>query len=123
MHSTRLQFIKAKFLPSVKYFSPIMPYIRKKIGSAESTAVAQTMLNSSHINILRIDESAFNAAFHISKMYDSLSYTDATVVVLVKNLKIRYLISFDSQFDGIKDVTRLSDLPSDLDAFTSNPRK
>ncbi len=104
-------------------FDEIVTYIRKKIGSIASTTVAEKMLNSPHINILRVDESVFNAAFHIFKMYDTLSFTDATVVVLVKNLQIRHLISFDSQFDGIKDVTRLSDLPSDLDAFTSNPRK
>ncbi|MHA1745163.1 MAG: type II toxin-antitoxin system VapC family toxin [Promethearchaeota archaeon] len=91
-------------------FDEVTTYIRKKISPEASILVAEAMLNSQQIEIIFVSEKFFNASYHIFKMYDQLSFTDASIVVLMKNRKISYLYSFDSGFDSIKDIRRLIDV-------------
>ncbi|MHA1522103.1 MAG: PIN domain-containing protein, partial [Promethearchaeota archaeon] len=72
--------------------------------------VSEAILNSPNLNILYMDERQFNATFHIFKRYDDLSFTDSSIVVMMKNAQISYLFSFDSDFDGINGIRRLPEL-------------
>jgi len=91
-------------------FNEVVTYIRKKINANASNQAANALLDSEHVMIANIDETSFIAAFHVFQGYDALSFTDATTVVLMKNLKVKTLFSFDSGFDGINDVQRLDQL-------------
>ena len=68
------------------------------------------MLDSLLIETIFMSENYFNATYHIFKMYDQLSFTDASIVVIMKNNQISYLYSFDSGFDSVKEIRRLIDV-------------
>ena len=91
-------------------FNEVVIYIRKKIGCKESIETANSLLNSYNLRIIYVDQSIFNASYHIFQRYDQLSFTDSTIVVIMKNLKIKTLFSFDSGFDGIKDISRFIEI-------------
>jgi len=89
-------------------FDEVTTYIKKKISPEASILVAEAMLDSQNIEIIFMDEKIFNASYHIFKMYDRLSFTDASIVVIMKNRKIKLLYSFDSGFDSVKEIQRLN---------------
>ena len=91
-------------------FNEVVTYIRKKIGIKESIETANALLNSYNIRIIYVDQAIFNASYHIFQRYDQLNFTDSTIVVIMKNLKIKNLFSFDSGFDGIKDISRIIEI-------------
>ena len=89
-------------------FEEVTTYIKKKISPEASILVVEAMLDSQNIEIIFMNEKSFNASYHIFKMYDRLSFTDASIVVMMKNRKIQYLYSFDSGFDSVKEIQRLN---------------
>ena len=91
-------------------FDEVTTYIRKKISPEASILVAEAMLDSLLIETIFMSEKYFNATYHIFKMYDQLSFTDASIVVIMKNNQISYLYSFDSGFDSVKEIRRLIDV-------------
>ncbi|HMF34804.1 MAG TPA: PIN domain-containing protein [Candidatus Lokiarchaeia archaeon] len=96
---------------SNQIFNEVVTFVRKRFGFDASNRAAEAMINSPHVATRMIDEKAFNAAYHIFQLYERLSFTDAAMVVIMKNEGIRFLFSFDSDFDGIKDIVRLADIP------------
>ncbi|MHA2017850.1 MAG: type II toxin-antitoxin system VapC family toxin [Promethearchaeota archaeon] len=88
-------------------FDEVTTYIRKKINQEASILVAEAMLDSQNIEIIFMNEKIFNASYHIFKMYDRLSFTDSSIVVIMKNMGIQFLYSFDEGFDNIKEIKRL----------------
>jgi predicted nucleic acid-binding protein len=92
-------------------FNEVVTYTRKKLGSEVSLKIATALLDSSHLKIIMVEESVFMSSFHIFQKYDLLSFTDANIVVVMKNLKIKHLFSFDSGFDSVKDILRLESIP------------
>ncbi len=92
-------------------FNEVVTYTRKKLGSEVSLRIAAALLDSSHVRIITIEESVFMSSFHIFQKYDALSFTDANIVVVMKNLRIKHLFSFDSGFDSVNDILRLESLP------------
>ena len=93
----------SKIFISDYIFDEVVTYIRKKIGSNASNEIAQILLESPYVSIQVIERTTFNASYHIFRLYDQLSFTDATTIVLIKNQKIHYLLSFDS--DLVKIIT------------------
>jgi predicted nucleic acid-binding protein len=91
-------------------FNEVVTYTRKKLGFEVSLKIANALLDSSHVKMLVVDESMFMSSFHIFQKYDALSFTDANIVVVMKNLRLKWLYSFDSGFDGVKKITRLESL-------------
>jgi len=90
-------------------FDEVLTYVRKKMRASTSIKVANAMLDSPNLRIIHVDEFTFHASFHVFQIYEKLSFTDATTVVLLKNNDIKNLFSFDSGFDGIKDINRLTE--------------
>lgn len=90
-------------------FDEVVTYIRKKIGSVESVETANSLLDSPNVKLVFIDDTIFQASYHIFQKYEMLSFTDATTIVIMKNLKMKDLFSFDAGFDGIKDISRRSE--------------
>ncbi len=88
-------------------FDEVTTYIKKKISPEASILVAEAMLDSQNIEIIFMNEKLFNASYHIFKMYNRLNFTDASIVVIMKNRKIKFLYSFDSGFNSVKEIQRL----------------
>lgn len=57
----------------------------------------------SFVKLVRVDERNFAEALRIfaTRKFESLSFTDHTILVQLKELKIDNLVSFDSAFDGL----------------------
>jgi len=91
-------------------FDEVVTYIQKKIGSAESSQISQLMIDSPRIKILFMNENIFNATYHVFRSYRQLSFTDASIIVMMKNNNINYIFSFDKNFDGIHDISRIVDV-------------
>ena len=49
----------------------------------------------------------FARAVELFETYDELAFGDATIVAYIEREEIEYLYSFDDDFDGIGDFTRL----------------
>ena len=88
-------------------FNEVVTYCRKKIGFDKSKEIAEKLLNSFDIQIIYTDKATFNASYHIFQIYPNLSFTDASLVVIMENNNIPYIYSFDSGFDVVKVIHRL----------------
>lgn len=88
-------------------FSEVVTYIRRKVGKMQSSEVARMLLDSERVEIRFVDEHTFSAAYHLFERYPDLSFTDAASVVMMKDLGIRQIISFDRGFDSVRDIVRL----------------
>jgi len=93
-------------------FNEVVTYVRKKIDFNASVQAANALLDSNNIEFINVDNSTFNSSIHIFQKYDQLSFTDASIVVIMKNSNVKVLYSFDSGFDGINDIHRLDKLQS-----------
>jgi len=93
-------------------FNEVVTYIRKKIDFNASVQASNALLDSNNIKIINVDDSTFLSAIQIFQKYDQLSFTDASIVVIMKNSNVKWLYSFDSGFDGINDIQRLDKLLS-----------
>jgi predicted nucleic acid-binding protein len=87
-------------------FAEVVTYIKRKVGAEESIEVAKVLMDSKHVEIVHVDEHLFNAAYHMFERYPKLSFADAASVAVAKDMKIQRIISFDKDFDGIRDIVR-----------------
>lgn len=92
-------------------FGEVVTYLRRKMGSRQSIEVTEALLDSEHVEMIFIDDDLFNAGYHIFKRYPQLSFADATSVAAMRDRDITEIFSFDSDFDGVQNVVRLSTLP------------
>lgn len=92
-------------------FGEVVTYVRRKIGPERATEVARAMLDSKHVEILHIDGHMFNAGCHIFEVYPRLSFADSVSAAVMEDTGIRHIISFDSGFDGVRDIIRLESVP------------
>lgn len=84
----------------------LLTWIRSHKGSKTSITVLDMLLDS-EIKIVRIQDQHLLAATEIFRKYGNLSFTDCTTVALMLDRGIKYICSFDSDFDSIKGVFRL----------------
>ena len=65
--------------------------------------------DQSFVAIQYLDQSKLETAWNIWNQYADwpkkpLSFTDATIIAVMKSLGIQYLVSFDSEFNGIVEI-------------------
>ena len=85
-------------------FDELITSLKKYIGNKKATEKGTELLNS--IGLIKIDDFLFKSSWQLSQKFDSLSFTDCTIVLLMKNYSINYLATFDSDFNGIVTVLR-----------------
>lgn len=88
-------------------FNEVVTYIRRKVGRGQSIEAAKMLLDSKHVEILHADEHLFNAAYHMFERYPELSFTDAVSVAAMKDRAIQQIVSFDKDFDSVREIVRL----------------
>ena len=68
-----------------------------------------TLLKSKDLNRLEVDAVVFSEAWGlINAARAPISFTDATSVVLMQKFRIQHIASFDSDFDKIPQIKRIS---------------
>lgn len=83
-------------------------FVRRRKGVKESIEVLDTLLSSPKLTLVKVEDRHVEAGAQIFRRYERLSFTDAVSVAVMRDLDINIIYSFDSGFDGIPGITRLT---------------
>jgi predicted nucleic acid-binding protein len=86
----------------------LITFIRRRKGPEESNEALDVMLYSPHLSFVKVEDRHFEAGLQLFRTYERLSLTDAISVAVMRDLGIGFIFSFDSGFDGIPSITRLT---------------
>jgi len=86
----------------------IVTFVRKKKDANASIEILDIILSSPNITLIKIENKHFEAGIQLFKTYERLSFTDAITVAVMRDLSIKIIYSFDTGFDGIPGITRLT---------------
>lgn len=87
----------------------ILNFLQRK-GSHEIALDCLVRLEeNANVTIERIDDRQFALGKDINyRQYPRLSFVDSLTIAYMKEKRIKYIYSFDSDFDGIEGIVRLS---------------
>lgn len=86
----------------------LVTFIRRKRGPAESNVALDVMIYSPHLSFVKVEDHHFEAGLQLFRTYERLSLTDAVSVAVMRDLDTEFIFSFDSGFDGIPGITKLT---------------
>lgn len=86
----------------------VVTFVRKKKGAAASVEILDAILYSSYLKLIKIENRHLEAGLQLFRMYKRLSFTDAVSVAVMRDLNIEVIYSFDSDFDEIPGIIRLT---------------
>jgi len=90
----------------------VVTFVRKRRSVAASIETLDAILSSPRLRLVNVDNRIFEAGIQLFKTYERLSFTDAVSVATMRDLGIEAIYSFDSGFDGIPRITRLTTVHS-----------
>jgi len=90
----------------------VITFVRKRKSVAASIETLDVILYSDRLKLVKVDNRIFEAGIQLFKTYERLSFTDAVSVATMRDLEIEIIYSFDSGFDGIPGITRLTAMQS-----------
>ncbi len=89
-------------------FDEFVTFLRNRLkDKSKAITVGEELLNSNLTTFVEVSSSDFTKAWELFKKYEHLSFTDATTVILCEKLDAKYVCSFDSDFDGFKNIQRI----------------
>ena len=86
-------------------FSETVEFLRRKFGSKEAVKAGKWMLDSD-IEVIQTDMIQKARAVEIVAKYPGLSFYDALSVAVLEGFEEKIIVSFDSDFDLVKGITR-----------------
>lgn len=86
----------------------LVTFIRMKKGPEESNEALDIMLYSPSLSFVKVEDRHFEAGLQLFRTYERLSLTDAVSMAVMRDLGIGFIFSFDSGFDGIPGITRIT---------------
>lgn len=86
----------------------IVTFVRKKKSTNASIEILDTILSSPKLTLIKVENKHFEAGIQIFKKYERMSFTDAISIAVMRDLNIKTIYSFDSGFDGISGIMRLT---------------
>ena len=86
----------------------VVTFVRKRKSVAASIETLDAILSSPRLRLVKVDNRIFEAGIQLFRTYERLSFTDAVSVATMRDLGIKIIYSFDSGFDGIPGITRLT---------------
>ncbi len=89
-------------------FDEFVTFSAKRARSDLAIEWGQSVLDSTRIELMHTETMEFQTAWSLFKQYKKLSFTDCTILAVARHFEIDNVISFDSDFDGIKGVSRIS---------------
>ncbi len=93
-------------------FAEVLNFLAKKGYTNSALKVVDMFQNHHNIDIYYDDEHTSKDAILLFKKINKLGYVDSSTIVFYHRLNCHYLISFDSDFDGISaELTRLDGVP------------
>ena len=86
----------------------LVTFIRRRKGPEESNEALDVMLYSPSLSFVKVEDRHFEAGLQLFRTYERLSLTDAVSVAVMRDRGIGFIFSFDSGFDGIPGITRIT---------------
>ena len=90
----------------------VLTFVRKRKSVTASIETLDAILYSPQLKFVKVDSRIFEAGIQLFRTYERLSFTDAVSVATMRDLGIEIIYSFDSGFDGIPGITRLTTIHS-----------
>jgi len=84
-------------------------FLLRKAGFNVALETLNLLKTHKRIKIINVNSKIFEDACKIFKEHPGLSLTDASIAATMQHLEIRQLYSFDSGFDKIKWIEKLTD--------------
>ena len=88
----------------------VVTFVRKRKSAAASIEVLEAMVYSPHLKFVKVENRHFEAGLQLFRTYERLSFTDAVSVAVMRDLNVEVIYSFDSDFDGIPGIVRLTSM-------------
>lgn len=88
----------------------VVTFVRKRKNAIASIEVLDAMLYSRNLNIVKVEGRHFEAGMQLFRTYEGLSFTDAVSVAVMRDLGIVVIYSFDSGFDAVPAIVRLTSI-------------
>lgn len=88
-------------------FGEVFTFIARRHGGQVAFEKANAIISNSHIEVLQAGEDEWREALELGRKY-GFSFTDCLTAVQMKKTGVRELVSFDSDFDKIPWVERVS---------------
>jgi len=85
----------------------ILTFVIKHKGNEAGFEVGKRLLNSENIELITSSEDDIKSTLELLKGFKGLSFTDTLSVYVMKKERIKRILSFDSDFDKIKEIERL----------------
>ena len=85
-------------------------FLLKEDGPDVAVDALMDLLASRFLRLIVVDEIGLRAAVRLMRKYRGLSLTDAVIVHYMRELGVKYLISFDSRFDIVPWLVRIKGL-------------
>ncbi len=89
----------------------VLNFLERKSDHQTAIEAGRALLNSENVTIINIDDIFIREGFKLFEQYDGLSFTDATLASVMKELNDTNLISFDSGFDRVSWIKRYKSAP------------
>ena len=90
----------------------VVTFVRKRKSAAASIEVLDAIVYSPRLRFVKVEDRHFEAGLQLFRTYEKLSFTDAVSVAVMRDLNIEVIYSFDSDFDGIPRIVRLTSMES-----------
>jgi len=90
----------------------VVTFVRKRKSAVASIEVLEAMVYSPHLKLVKVENRHFEVGLQLFRTYERLSFTDAVSVAVMRDLNIDVIYSFDSDFDGIPGIVRLTNIES-----------
>jgi len=88
----------------------VVTFVRKRKSVVASIETLDAMIYSPRLRFVKVEDRHFEAGLQLFRTYEGLSFTDAVSVAVMRDLDIEVIYSFDSDFDGIPGILRLSSI-------------
>ena len=112
-HARALELIKQsldekeKFLITDHVLDEAVTFINAKAGKNKAFEQGEKLLKSSDVTIEYCSPPRSQAAMRLLGKIDGLSFCDALSAVVMRELGIKRIYSFDSDFDNIPGIERI----------------
>jgi predicted nucleic acid-binding protein len=101
-----IELDNSKIVITDTVFSETVEFLRRKYGSQEAAKAGRWMLDSD-IEVIQTDMTQKTRAVEIVAKYPGLSFYDALTVAVLEGFEEKIIVSFDSDFDLVKGITRI----------------
>ena len=92
----------------------ISNFLQRKAAPEVGRNFVDTIIHGENIELYYDGEQYLDETIAIYNRIEQLGYVDSNNVVFYKLLKCTLLISFDSNYDGIKGLTRSESIPIEI---------